>query len=152
MSTPSLGAAQRAVPPRADEIRQQDAEEDRVDEHDVLAVAVRHHDLGQGDVDAVALLAVGVAVLDVVVAHVLVGQGLVGLGDLDVAGVEALHGLVLAGVGLGLVRVQAQRQLAEGALDLFLGGRLGDAQDVVGVPELLDGGVGGLDEIEHGRP
>lgn len=74
-----LGHALSAVPPRADQVRQEDTEEECIGEDNELAVAVRDDELGERNTDAEALLSVGVAILDVVVADLLVGERLVGL-------------------------------------------------------------------------
>jgi hypothetical protein len=101
-----LGATLGAVPPRSDEVGQQDAEKTSVEEDEVLAIAVGDNKLGQGDADAEALLAVGVAKLDVVVADVLVGESLVSLCELDVVVVERLCRLVFGRIGAGLVGME----------------------------------------------
>lgn len=90
-----LGDALSAVPPLADQVRENNAEDDSITKQDVSSVALGNDPLGQGDANAEALLAVGVAILQVVVADFLVGKSLEGLGVLDPLFVDAIDSDVL---------------------------------------------------------
>lgn len=115
-----LGPPLGTVPPRSDKPGKKDSKEQGVQEDDILSVSVGDDKLGEGNAHAEALLAVGVAVLDVVVAHLLVREGLVGLGKFDIVIVERLGGLVLGRVGANLVGVVLEGQALVVRLDLLL--------------------------------
>lgn len=100
-----LGELLGAVPPFSDHVRENNTQENCVDEQDVFAGSLGDQPLGQGNTDAEALLAIGVAVLDVVVADLLVGESLECLGDVDPVVVDGLEGDVLGRVLTGFVGV-----------------------------------------------
>lgn len=124
-----LGELLGAVPPFSDHVRENNTQENCVDEQDVFAGSLGDQPLGQGDADAEALLAVGVAVLDVVVADLFVGKSLECLGDVDPMVVDGLEGDVLGRVLTGFVGVQCERELSVVLLDRPLVGRLRFALD-----------------------
>lgn len=127
-----LGHALSTVPPSANHVGKKYAKEETVDENHIFAVTFGDDELGQGDTDAETLLAIGVAVLNVVVANLLVGKSLVGLCQFDVLVVEGFDGLVLGRVRPDLVGVELERELLVVGLDLLFRVGVGYAEDVVG--------------------
>lgn len=76
--------------------------------------------LGQSDSNAETLLAVGVAILYVVVADFLVGERLERLHDVDPLIVDNLCGDILGQILLPLIGMVREGKLAVTALDVFL--------------------------------
>ena len=105
-----LGVALSAVPPLSHIVGQKNTQQSTVNQQHVLSVALHDNELGQGNTNAEALLAVGVSILKVVVADFLISERLVSLGQFDEALVQHLNGFILGGVGADFVGVVDERK------------------------------------------
>lgn len=160
-----LGNALSAIPPLANQVRQDNSKNNSVAEQDVSTMALGDDPFRQGDANAETLLAVGVAILQVVVANLLISKCFESLCVFDPFLIDVVYGQVLCRVGLDFVGVVSDGEFAVERLDLLLRGRLqiirmkspsmrmrsypGYSQNLIGIPDLGDGSCGYDHEIDH---
>jgi len=161
------------VPPLSSNVWQENTKQSDVEEEGQIAVAVLDQEGGKSNAHAEALLAIGVAILKVVVANFLVCQSFECFGDLDPVFVDDFGGQILGGVDLDLVGMLGQRQFAVMFLDGLFVRRLDlvsheehglvarrqtyttNAKDLIWVPYLghCAGGNGHqIDHVSHKQP
>jgi hypothetical protein len=100
-----LGVTLRTIPPLSDDVRQENSQKSTINQKYVFSIAVHDDKLRKSDANAEALLAIGMTILEIVVADFFVSKCFISLGELYEALIEHLHSLILGGIGADFIGV-----------------------------------------------